>query len=160
MRCMECGREMTLTDSVFTEVFRGETFEVVGVSHYECACGEVELTSEAMDEASSRVDCMFRKKHGLLKPDEIKDIRKDLGLTQVEMQSVLGTGKSSVSRWETGRLVQSKTEDNLLRAMRDYPCAAHDMIERAEIRGAAAMAATTCTTKVRLGHSKEYTYAS
>lgn len=159
MRCMECGREMVLSDGAFTEVFRGEAFEVAGVPHYECACGEMELTSEAMDDASKQVDRVFRERHGLLNPEEIKSIRKNLGLTQVEMQSALGTGKSSVSRWETGRLVQSKTEDNLLRTMRDYPCAAHDMIERAEIRGAAAMTATVCTTSVKLGLGKEYTYA-
>ena len=35
-------------------------------------------------------------------PEEIKDVRKELGLTQLQFAKLLGASHSAVSKWEEG----------------------------------------------------------
>jgi putative zinc finger/helix-turn-helix YgiT family protein len=63
----------------------------------------------------------YRKQHGLLSADEIRAIRKHFELTQAELAQLLHLGANSVSRWESGRNVQTAALDMLLRLIRDLP---------------------------------------
>lgn len=56
-----------------------------------------------------------RKKRGLLTSDEIKQMRRILGMSQREFADFIGVGEASVKRWETW-LVQNKSTDLLMRA--------------------------------------------
>ena len=64
---------------------------------------------------------LYRKKHGLLSADEIRAIRTRFDLTQAELARLLRLGANIVSRWESGRNVQSAAMDLLLRMIRDLP---------------------------------------
>ena len=52
---------------------------------------------------------------GLLTPQEIRENRERLGLTQQQMQTQLGLGGNTLSRWEKGHFYQSKAHDRFMR---------------------------------------------
>ena len=64
---------------------------------------------------------MYRKKHGLLSADEIRALRERFGLTQSELARLLHLGANTISRWESGRNVQTEAMEMLLRLLRDLP---------------------------------------
>jgi putative transcriptional regulator len=43
-----------------------------------------------------------------MKPEEIQDIRKKLGVTQEKFAQLLGTTVVSVNRWENGKAIPSR----------------------------------------------------
>lgn len=146
MRCIECGATLDVTSEPIATEFRGESLTVEGIEHYICPeCGEVVFDSAMNSAYEQEVDREYRRKCGLLSPEEIKSYRNDLGLTQEQFQTLLGVGKLSVCRWETGRLAQSKTVDNLIRAYMSCPRLVNDALERAELRVASKRATTAKT---------------
>jgi putative zinc finger/helix-turn-helix YgiT family protein len=64
---------------------------------------------------------IYRKKHGLLSAGQIRDIRERFGLTQGEFGRLLHLGANTISRWESGRNVQTEAMEMLLRLIRDLP---------------------------------------
>ena len=64
---------------------------------------------------------VYRKKHGLLSADEIRAVRERFGLTQSELARLLHLGANTISRWESGRNVQTEAMEMLLRLLRDLP---------------------------------------
>jgi putative zinc finger/helix-turn-helix YgiT family protein len=65
--------------------------------------------------ASQRITETFRQQRGFLKPEEIRQERKRLGLTQKELASLIGSADATLSRLETGTQMQSRLMDNSLR---------------------------------------------
>ena len=63
----------------------------------------------------------YRRKHGLLSAAEMRAIRERFGLTQAEFGALLKLGTNTLSRWESGRNVQTESMDTLLRLIRDVP---------------------------------------
>lgn len=53
--------------------------------------------------------------------DEIKSIRKALGMTQQEFAHTLGVHAMSVSRWERGKLEPSQMAVNFMRVLQRVP---------------------------------------
>lgn len=60
-------------------------------------------------------------KEGFLTDEDIKRIRKKLGLTQKEMAEKLGVGLKNFARYENLSVRQSRAMDNLLRLLDKYP---------------------------------------
>lgn len=58
---------------------------------------------------------------GLLPPADIKALRKRVGLTQPQVEQLLGAGLKTVTRWEKGAVIQNGAADTLLRLLRDVP---------------------------------------
>ena len=122
MRCAECGGTMERTLDPIFEEFRGEEVTLRGIEHYACReCGEIVLDADALDEWSRKLDEAYREMHGLMRPDEIKSLRKSHGLTQREFEKVLGVSSPTVSRWETGKVCQTKSMDRFMRVLRNHP---------------------------------------
>lgn len=139
MRCAECGAEMRESAEPLQEDYRGERLVVKGIRHFVCdECGETAFAADAIDRWSEAVDAAYRKKLDLLLPSEIRQVRKTLHLTQKEFEVVLGVGKTAVSRWETGKLVQGKTEDILIRILRDHPSVARELVAKRGVTAASA----------------------
>lgn len=104
MFCAECGHDMRLTSEPMRETFRGEEFVVDGIERYVCdECGEYSISPEMADRLTERLAREYAMRHGLLAPDEIRGVRKALGLRQSEFERVLGVSTPSASRWETAR---------------------------------------------------------
>ena len=81
------------------------------------ACGEVFYGPEA-EKAHHLAIC---KAYYLLIPEEIKTIRERLGKTQEEFAALTGIGVATLSRWEQGRLIQTRAHDNYLRILDALP---------------------------------------
>jgi putative zinc finger/helix-turn-helix YgiT family protein len=63
----------------------------------------------------------YRKQYGLLSAGEIRALRAQVDLTQGALATLLRLGGNTLSRWESGRNVQSAAMDLLLRLLRDVP---------------------------------------
>lgn len=122
MFCCECGNEMRYTREPITERFRGEEITVDGIERYVCdKCGNDVMSSEMATRLSMGLARRYARRRGLLTPEEIKDIRSGLGLTQIEFEILVGVSSPTVCRWERGTSFQSRSADLLLRALRDLP---------------------------------------
>ena len=93
-----------------------------------CAsCGEIFYGPEA-EHAHHLAIC---KAYHLMIPDEIKGVREDIGKTQEEFAALTGIGVATLSRWEKGRLIQTRAHDNYLRILHTVPEAVR-VLERAQ----------------------------
>ena len=100
----------------------GEPVAVEAVAHRRCPrCRETVLTYEETGFLNRRALETYRRKHGLLSEGEIREIRGRLKLTQSALSRLLRLGSNTVSRWESGRNVQSASMDMMLRLLRDVP---------------------------------------
>lgn len=99
-----------------------QTTPALDVPHRRCPrCREVVLTHEEARAFNRRALETYRREHGLLAEREIRDIRERLKLTQSALSRLLRLGSNTVSRWESGRNVQSASMDVMLRLLRDVP---------------------------------------
>lgn len=134
MLCVECGAAMRRTDEPITDVYKNEEITVEGIPHYKCdACGETVMDADALGKWAAAADEEYRKQHGLLTPADIAKLRKSLGMTQAEFQKVLGVKSPTVSRWETGAVIQTETANKLMVLMRNVPCVADELKAMEEI---------------------------
>ena len=80
-------------------------------------CGEVFYGPEA-EHLHHLAIC---KAYHLLIPEEIEAIRERLGKTPEEFAELTGIDIEILSRWEKGRLIQSRAHDNFLRILDAVP---------------------------------------
>ncbi len=84
------------------------------------ACGETLYGPEA---AAVRHEAICRTL-GLLSPAEVKALRERLGPDQDDFARLTGIGVATLSRWERGRLLQTRAMDRYLRLLDALPQAA------------------------------------
>lgn len=114
--CPFCEKEcyVELIETMEELKVRGETFDVE--THY-LKCRECENT---FDDPSSDHDPLelayreYRKRHGMMQPEDIKAFRKKYGLSQGELSGILGWGIATLNRYENGAL-QSQAHENTLK---------------------------------------------
>jgi putative zinc finger/helix-turn-helix YgiT family protein len=100
----------------------GEEIAVPSASHLKCPkCGEIVLRFREAKRLHEDAIGIYRKKHGLLSADEIRAIRAQFDLKQSDLARLLRLGANTISRWESGRNVQTAAMDILLRLIRDLP---------------------------------------
>jgi|GEM_PF-857539 len=134
MICVECGAEMHKSSAPMKETFRGEELTITGVTYYKCdECGEVLFDAKEGKKFDKELVDQYAKLMGLLSPSEIRDIRKKYDLNQQEFEKVLGVSSPSVSRWETGKVIQSKPIDLLMRAYNKSEALMRERMEQVEI---------------------------
>jgi transcriptional regulator with XRE-family HTH domain len=122
-RCLQCGKDEVRPATVRYETkvkHHGKMHEVCvpELSVLQCAhCGEFLFGSDA-DEQIARA---LRTKVGLLQPDEIVSKRNKRGWTQAKLAEAMSSAVATVSRWESGTLIQSVRSDKHLRQCLDGP---------------------------------------
>jgi len=100
----------------------GEEIPVPAAAHLRCPrCGEIVLRFQDSKRLHQDAIAIYRRKHDLLSADSIRAIRERFGLTQADLAHLLRLGANTVSRWESGRNVQTAAMDMLLRLIRDLP---------------------------------------
>jgi len=120
--CSACGSAMKKTRARLAAVVNGEEVAVSGIEHLKCPdCGEVLLGYQSARRLGEDAAAKYREKYGLLSADEIRGLRRHFGLTQRELARLLRLGANTISRWESGRNVQTAAMDLLLRLVRDIP---------------------------------------
>src|SRR4051812_31777419 len=94
--CYMCGGHMA-TVRENTEIKIGHRGVTIDVERSRCAdCGEVFYTPEQMDAAQIQAATALREQEGLLTPSEIVGIRHQYGLTQEQLEKLLGVGPKTV----------------------------------------------------------------
>lgn len=120
--CAECGGKVIPSVGPLSFEVRGETVRVEDVEHAECReCGEVYLSLDAAQQLQSKAISLSKAARNLLTPEEIRDLRHTLSLSQAAFEKLLGAGPKTVVRWERGTVFQSATADRLMRLIRRMP---------------------------------------
>ena len=122
-KCRVCGSEDTeLMEGPELFEYKGHSIEIPNYKKLHCrTCGESVADPEAVKSSVALLRDAQRSIDGFLTAREIRDIRKSFGLTQEQMSTMLGGGEKAFARYETGKVLQSKSMDNLLRVLREYP---------------------------------------
>jgi putative zinc finger/helix-turn-helix YgiT family protein len=117
--CAVCNSEkVKKVRREFSARYNQMPISIADAEMYECAsCGERFFTPDQAKAVSVAVKRQARVTAGLLTPEEIVAIRQKLGLSQNELERLFGLGSKVVTRWETGRVVQSKAADVALRLL-------------------------------------------
>jgi putative zinc finger/helix-turn-helix YgiT family protein len=84
-------------------------------------CGEEIYPSRGLEVLEAKEATIARAELGLLSPEQIRDIRLRLGLTQGDLERALGVSRGTVGRWERGPVFPSVTADRLLRLLGEHP---------------------------------------
>lgn len=104
---------------------REETYKVRGqditvpVSVEVCAnCGEALGDDEQDQQIIMAALDEYRRQHGLLSPDQIREIRQTYRLSQKSFARLLGMSEATINRYERGSL-QEPSHDSAMRACKD-----------------------------------------
>ncbi|MEE9303354.1 MAG: type II TA system antitoxin MqsA family protein [Thiotrichaceae bacterium] len=113
--CPNCEKETELELVCTKEVVevRGEPIEV-DTEFFKCTeCG-VDFENTQGPDAIVLAYQEYRHRHDMLQPHQIRDRRKQYGLTQNELSQILGWGGVTLSRYENGAL-HSEAHEKILR---------------------------------------------
>jgi putative zinc finger/helix-turn-helix YgiT family protein len=114
--CPNCEQETTLESIRKNEeiTVRGESV-CANVQYYRCnECGAEFRAPDSADDPLDMAYREYRRRHGMLQPEEIRQFREQYDLTQSELASLLGWGAVTLSRYENGAL-QDEAHDTGLR---------------------------------------------
>lgn len=130
MLCPNCETK-TLVEQIREEKsieVKGESF-LIPVSLWKCL--ECKEEFEDPNHPIDELDLAYREyraKHRMLQPEEIRQIREEIGLTQAELARLLGWSPATISRYENGAL-QESSHDNLLHSLQE-PSSLLSLVER------------------------------
>ena len=120
--CPSCGAAMKEARGRLKLPINGEEIAVPSAAHLKCPkCGEIVMRFQDAKRLHEDACEIYRRKHGLLSAEEIRAIREQFNLNQADLARLLRLGANSISRWESGRNVQTAAMDMLLRLIRDLP---------------------------------------
>ena len=118
--CIDCSKKFDIAP-----VFEPEEYEIKGkkivikAEKANCPCCGESLVNNAADSRNfEKVYRAYRKEENLLMPEEIKQIRQQYGITQVDFSRVLGFGDKTIARYENGAL-QDTAPNNLILLMKN-----------------------------------------
>ena len=123
--CLQCDNGTSLvygTKDVRGEIF-GEPYEVPAVTGWHCpVCGEIEfcVTDDSADRVSATMEAAVKAAHAR-QADELRKVRKQLGLTQAEAGRLFGGGTTAFSEYEHCKTQPHKSTVLLLRMLGKHP---------------------------------------
>ncbi len=132
--CPECGGAVARALHTF-DVHIGRRTVTISGDYERCLgeCQEIYFAPGEMDAAMARASEIIRSEEGLLTPGDIKGFRKRVGLTQTQLEELLGAGPKTVVRWEKGTVIQNGATDTLLRVLIDVPEALQHLLREKAI---------------------------
>jgi len=133
-KCPICNAGIIEKHTGYTFEYKGKKINFPNFVSYICpTCGEeIEVGSDNLD-LDDEITLFMRQVDNLLTPKEIRNIRQSYGLTQKEFARRLGVGEKTFTRYETGKVTQSRTTDHLLKLLRDDPQNLDRIISYSEI---------------------------
>jgi len=118
--CPNCEEYTNVKLEVEKEVYnvRGEPIEIEAEVTICQKCGSKIFDEERDSRNLEKAYSLYREKHKLLPPDEIRTIREKYGLSQRALSRLLGWGEITIHRYENGA-VQDNVHDSTLRLIED-----------------------------------------
>lgn len=117
--CPNCEQETNIEPIRARETVevRGEPIEI-DAEYVTCnECG-VDFENTRGPDALSLAYREYRRRHDMLQPENLRNWRKQQGLTQKELSDLLGWGSVTLSRYENGAL-QVEAHEKMLRLVMD-----------------------------------------
>lgn len=120
--CPQCGAAMRRREGRSEVIeFGGESARVTGLSGWFCtACDEAIFDDESARRYGEAGDELVLRAR-LRRQEEIRRIRRKLGLTQIEAGKLVGVGKVAFSRYERGKTQAPEPLVKLLRLVDRHP---------------------------------------
>jgi putative zinc finger/helix-turn-helix YgiT family protein len=87
------------------------------------------------NDADEQIAAALREKIGVLSAQQIRMNREQLGLSQRQLAEQLGVAVETISRWETGVLIQSRAMDRYLRLYFGVPAVRAALITPSTLAG-------------------------
>ena len=106
MYCPNCATEVNTIVREVTENYpvKGEDISVNARVRF-CACCGVELWDDELDGQNLlEAYAMYRQKHNLMQPADIRATREKYHLSQTAFARVLGLGDKTITRYENGSI--------------------------------------------------------
>jgi len=126
--CPETGAPMHRDKRPMTLAYKGEsvTFDMPG---WYCETSEESIhTGEDMKVSDRMLNRLKARSEGLLEPEEIRRIRKKLGLSQAGAGEMIGGGPRAFQKYEAGDLLPSRAISSAL-ALLDHDPAGLQVLE-------------------------------
>jgi len=101
-----------------TVTIRKETIEVEATVEHCSDCGEYFSSADEDEVTIQKAYREFRKRHGLLQPEQIRELREQYGLGQRAFGRILGWGEITIHRYEAGS-IQDEAHNDTLMLVRD-----------------------------------------
>lgn len=123
VQCMSCGFKGMVRDENRTETisYSGESIVLSGLSGWFCPeCNDGVFDDESSQryaDAGDRLIVLARQRC----KEEIRRIRRKLGLTQKEAAAIFGGGINAFSRYERGEIEPNTSTMQLLRLLDRHP---------------------------------------
>jgi len=119
MKCTVCGQDMTCNRGEYHYKECGlDNVYLVNIKICSCvSCKEKVICIPQMPVLHTAVAKILLEKTSRLNGNEIRFLRKNIGLKSVELSKYLGVNISSLSRWEHGEQKISLPHDLLLRVV-------------------------------------------
>jgi len=131
--CPETGKPMVRDTRPMTLVYKGQsrTFDMPGWYCHES--GESVHTADDMKVSDRALKELKMEVERLLKPAEVRRIRKDvLKLSQQDASAILGGGTNAFQKYESGDVLLSHAMSNLLRVLERHPDEVEKLKEEAK----------------------------
>ena len=111
--CPETGAQMKRGVRPVTLAYKGEsiTFDMPG---WYCGASEGIHTGEDLKVSDRVLNRLKARTEGLLEPEEIRRIRKRLGLSQLAAGEIIGGGPRAFQKYEMGDLLPSRAISSAL----------------------------------------------
>lgn len=121
--CPKTGAPMHRAVRPLTLAYKGETVTFDMPGWYCDAADEAIHTGADMKVSDRMLNRLKARAEGLLAPDEIRRIRKTLGLSQEQAGELIGGGPRAFQKYETGDLLPSRAISSALALLDHDPTA-------------------------------------
>lgn len=117
--CGEFTQEHTIKPMTYT--YKNVDFVINQPALWCESCGEGIIDNKDNKTVAHLIQSEKAKIDGLLTPEEIKTVRKQLKLTQKQASAIFGGGINAFNRYEHGKLPVPKPLSLLLQILRNHP---------------------------------------
>jgi HTH-type transcriptional regulator/antitoxin MqsA len=119
--CPKTGMPMRRDLRPMTLTYKGETITFDMPGWYCDASDESIHSGQDMKVSDRMLNRLKARSEGLPEPEEIRRIRKKLGLTQAEAGQLIGGGPRAFQKYETGQLLPSRAISSALALLNHDP---------------------------------------
>lgn len=118
MKCTECGSNMKKTKGNYNYRESGiDKVNLQGIPIYVCKCGHEIPSILHVEQLHELIAIDVVKQKRLLMGQEVRFLRKAMGLKAVDLAKILNVTKVTVSRWESDDSKIGDANDKLLRLL-------------------------------------------
>lgn len=140
-QCPKCGSADRVVESGEFEVQHNGHARRIQDERTVChSCNAVSYVGSQISSHEYAVAAALRDIDGLLSAEELRAIRCKYGLRQADLEKMLATGPKTWTRWERGKVPQSKTTDKLIRLLARDPSLVLGFMEESGVDNPEALA--------------------